>query len=214
MQIKDALHQQFPHLEIGGGNYPTPASKVLTAQLVQVLQLGLIGVAVAGDYVFTHLLNYPPNGPFPPLYEQIREKRMFVGMGAWLVGNSVTQGLTSSGAFEIYFNGQVVSSKLNPASAAFYDAAYANPAASSGGGGVPSLQFIIQQMHRIDPTLSSVRRRMGAGAGAYPPAHARPAASASASASTNPRARPSAQPHTHDDDVNRDVRDLSYEDDI
>jgi len=191
VQIKDALHQQFPHMEINGGNYPTPASKVLMAKLVQVVQFGLIGVAVAGDYLMTHVFNFPENGPFPPLYETIREKKMFVGMGAWIVGNSITQGLTSSGAFEIYYNGQIVSSKLDPPSAAF---ASANNNYGVGSGGVPSLQYIIQQMHRIDPNLS-LRRRVDD--------------SKRSSKSQRPIPQSSAN---DDDDVNRDVRDLSYDD--
>jgi len=190
MQIKDALHQQFPHLEINGGNYPTPASKVLLAQCVQAVQFSLIGVALLGDYLFTHVLNYPAGGPFPALYEQIREKKMFVGMGAWIVGNAITQGLTSTGAFEVYYNGQIVSSKLTPTSAAF-----SSSHGHAGSNAVPSLQFIVQQMHRIDPSLSSRRVNHGRPTNAQPP-----------------RKVPISAPQEDDDDINRDVRDLSYED--
>jgi len=201
VQIKDALHQQFPQLEISGGNYPTAASKVFLSRILQVVQFSLIGVALAGDYLLTHVLNYPANGPFPPLYEPIREKKLFVGMGAWIVGNSVIQGLSSSGAFEIYYDGRIVSSKLNPASAAF--------ASTHGGGGtgnaaLPSLQFIIQQMHRIDPTLTSRRRVDYAQAG-----RSSPSQSPRKHGAPSPSAR-----STRDDDVNPDVRDLSYEDEL
>jgi len=191
VQIKDALHQQFPHLEISGGNYPTPASKVLLAQCAQAVQFSLIGVALLGDYLFTHVLNYPAGGPFPPLYEQIREKKMFVGLGAWIVGNGISQGLTSTGAFEVYYNGQIVSSKLAPTSAAF-----SSSHGHAGSNAVPSLQFIVQQMHRIDPSLSSRRVHHGHPTNAPP----RKASTKPISASQD------------DDDVNRDVRDLSYED--
>jgi len=194
MQIKDALHQQFPHLEISGGNYPTPASKALLAQLVQVVQFSLIGVTLAGDHLFTHLLHYPPNGPFPHFYEQIREKRMIVGMGTWIIGNSVTQGLTSTGAFEVYFNGQVLSSKLNPSSAVHADVN------ANVHGGVPSLQHIIQQMYRIDPTLVSRRAEK----------HRSSSSSSRKSSSTSSGAHQQPQPEI--DDINRDVRDLSYDD--
>jgi len=137
---------------------------------------------------FTHVLNYPAGGPFPPLYEQIREKKMFVGLGAWIVGNSITQGLTSTGAFEVYYNGQIVSSKLAPTSAAFPSAH-----GHAGTNAVPPLQFLVQQMHRIDPSLSSRRVNHGR----QPP---RKASTKPISASQD------------EDDVNRDVRDLSYED--
>jgi len=205
MQIKDALHQQFPHLEISGGNYPTAASKVFLSRILQVVQFSLIGVALAGDYLFTHVLNYPANGPFPPLYEPIREKKLFVGMGAWIVGNSVIQGLSSSGAFEIYYDGRIVSSKLNPASAAF-----ASPhGGGTGNAALPSLQFIIQQMHRIDPTLTSRRRVDYAQAG-----RSSPSQSPRKHGAASPSPSPSARSTRDDDDVNPDVRDLSYEDEL
>jgi len=136
MQVKDALRQHFPQLEVNGGNYPAPASKVFMAQILQVVQLSVVALAVAGDYIFTSLLNYPANGPFPPFYEAIREKRMMIGMGSWFVGNSISQSLTSTGAFEIAFDGKVIFSKL-----------------ASQSHELPSLQQIIREMQRVQPDL-------------------------------------------------------------
>jgi len=138
VQVKDALRQHFPHVEVNGGNYPTPPMKVMMAQLIQVAQLSFIGLVIAGDYVFTQFLNYPPNGPFPSFYESIREKKMLAGMGAWFVGNSLMQGLTSTGAFEVAFDGQLIHSKL-------------------ATNQLPSLQHILTQLHRIQPDLISGR---------------------------------------------------------
>jgi len=182
LQIKDSLQQNFPELEVNGGNYPTAASKAFASQVLRVVQFSVIGMAVAGDYVFTNMFNYPPNGPFPPLYENIREKKIIVGMGAWLVGNAISQGLTSTGAFEIYYNGQVASSKLAPTSSA--------SSSHSGNGGVPSMQFIVNQMLRIDPALA--HRRLNT--------HAR--------ASSYTRKTDSKD---DSDDVNTNIHDLSYD---
>ena len=38
-------------------------------------------------------------------------------MGAWFVGNTVSQNLLNTGAFEIYYDGEVIFSKLDQRSA-------------------------------------------------------------------------------------------------
>lgn len=45
----------------------------------------------------------------PPIYEQYRDKKMGVIVGVWILGNMVQNGLTQTGAFEIYSNGELVS---------------------------------------------------------------------------------------------------------
>jgi len=127
-------------LEIAGGNHPTPPSKALMAQIAHIVQFSLIGVAVGGDYILTNIFNYPTQGPFPPVYQAIREKKMFVGMGAWFLGNSIAQSLSSTGAFEVAFNGHLIFSKL-----------------ASHSGELPSLSHITTELLRLDPKLDTHR---------------------------------------------------------
>jgi len=187
MQVKDALRQHAPHIEVNGGNYPTPASKVWLAQGVQVVQLSLIGMAVFGDLVLTSVLGYPTNGPFPNFYQSMREKKWYVGLGAWMVGNSIIQSVTSTGAFEIAYDGHLIYSKLN-----------------SPTHQLPSLQHILTEMARIAPLHP-------------PPSHPnhRTSSASSRSSSSNRHAYTSAV-HTDEQDnldVNRDVHDMAYDED-
>lgn len=44
----------------------------------------------------------------PAIYEQYRDKKMGVIVGVWILGNMIQNGLTQTGAFEIYSNGELV----------------------------------------------------------------------------------------------------------
>lgn len=99
MQLKQALEGSFPGIEVQGGNYPVPAIKVRfcwctvcshtgpkllftilvalqarLAQLVMVVQFGIIGIMLFGDKVFPAVGMQPPD-----MYEQVRDKKFAVG---------------------------------------------------------------------------------------------------------------------------------------
>lgn len=70
----------------------------------------------------------------------VREKRMVLLMGCWWMGNTIRNGLTSTGAFEVYYGGQRLHSKLEsgrmPSLAevmAGINEVRASPASGSGG---------------------------------------------------------------------------------
>ena len=75
----------------------------LLAKAIFVAQLGISAVALAGDRIF-QALNMQP----PPIYEQYKDKKMGVIVGVWILGNMIQNGLTQTGAFEIYSNGKLV----------------------------------------------------------------------------------------------------------
>ena len=59
---------------------------------------------VAGERILPFLNNAAIN----QLYEQCKDKRLQVGLGAWFVGNLIKTQLSSTGALEIFFDGQLV----------------------------------------------------------------------------------------------------------
>lgn len=75
----------------------------LLAKAVFFAQLGISAIALAGDQIF-QALNMRP----PAIYEQYRDKKMGVIVGVWILGNMIQNGLTQTGAFEIYSNGELV----------------------------------------------------------------------------------------------------------
>lgn len=107
MQVKEALEGRFPGIEVTGGAYPVAPAKAAVAQAVQVVQYTIIGIMVFGDKLFPMLGMQPP-----PIYEQIKDKKFAIGMSAFFFGNMAQNSLTQTGAFEVFFNGALVASKL------------------------------------------------------------------------------------------------------
>jgi len=69
--------------------------------------LGTIGGTIFGERMFEM------SGVTPPgFFNSMKNNKMSTCLGAWFVGNTVVQNLVSTGAFEVYYDGQVVFSKL------------------------------------------------------------------------------------------------------
>jgi len=162
----------------------------MLAQAVHIVQFALIGIVIGGEQIFTQLLNYPAQGPFPSSYEWIRERKFMVGFGAWTLGNSLAQSLSSTGAFEVAYDGHLVYSKLAPTS----------------GDNLPTVQRIVSSILRINPTLAS----------SPPPLNHR---QSHRPQRQTPRTKPHASSSTRklvsdDDDEadnNRDLHDMAYD---
>lgn len=107
MQVKEALEGRFPGIEVTGGPYPVAPAKAAIAQAVQIVQYTIIGIMVFGDKLFPMLGMQPP-----PVYEQIKDKKFAIGMSAFFFGNMAQNSLTQTGAFEVFYNGALVASKL------------------------------------------------------------------------------------------------------
>ena len=75
----------------------------LLAKAVFIAQICISALALAGDGIF-QALNIRP----PAVYEQYKDKKMGVVIGVWILGNMIQNGLTQTGAFEIYSNGELV----------------------------------------------------------------------------------------------------------
>ncbi|GBF96869.1 hypothetical protein Rsub_09874 [Raphidocelis subcapitata] len=70
--------------------------------------MGALGVVLFGDRLFEFAGVQPP----PAWYERVKASRPTAAMGVWLVGNMAASVASGTGAFEIYFDGQLVHSKL------------------------------------------------------------------------------------------------------
>ena len=81
---------------------PAPLQAAL-ARVVMALQFGGIAAVLAGDKIFPAL-----GMEMPQLLAQLQEKRMGVVMGIWLLGNAAQNQLTSTGAFEVFYDGKKV----------------------------------------------------------------------------------------------------------
>ncbi|BDA44855.1 probable thioredoxin reductase-like selenoprotein T [Coccomyxa sp. Obi] len=94
-------------MEVLGTAYPVPPHKAFMAKVMMVAQYGSIGLLLGGEQLFAAL-----GMPVPELYQQYRDKRTGIVLGIWLLGNALQNQLVSTGAFEVYYDGERVFSKL------------------------------------------------------------------------------------------------------
>eukprot|EP01025_Chloroclados_australasicus_P028824 TRINITY_DN2857_c0_g1_i1.p5 TRINITY_DN2857_c0_g1~~TRINITY_DN2857_c0_g1_i1.p5 ORF type:complete len:134 (-),score=16.58 TRINITY_DN2857_c0_g1_i1:665-1066(-) len=98
-------------MEVLGTMYPIPVYKKTLAQVTQALQMGSMGVVFFGEQLrqFVGI----SEDMVPTWYQQMQQNKIGVAMGIWFVGNAVNDQLVSTGAFEVYYNGQLIFSKLD-----------------------------------------------------------------------------------------------------
>ncbi|CAI0425327.1 unnamed protein product [Linum tenue] len=106
--MKNMLESEFPGLQVVLANYPPPLPKRLLGKLVPVFQFGMIGLIMGGEQIFPRLGFAAP----PAWYYSLRANRFGSIASAWMLGNFFQSFLQSSGAFEVYCNGDMVFSKL------------------------------------------------------------------------------------------------------
>lgn len=109
MTMKKMLETAFPGLDVVLANYPPPAPKRLLAKVVPVAQMGVIGMIVAGDRILPVIGIAQP----PAWLNSLRANRFGSMASTWLLGNFLQSYLQSSGAFEVYCNGEQVSLNSN-----------------------------------------------------------------------------------------------------
>lgn len=105
MQAQQLLQQQYPGMEVVGSTYPVPALKQTLAQLISGLQMALLGLIFFGPKIF-ETLGYPEP---PALYNRVAQNKFGAAMMVWLLGGMLYNQLMSTGAFEIFYNGKLVS---------------------------------------------------------------------------------------------------------
>ncbi|KAJ6316083.1 hypothetical protein OIU78_019378 [Salix suchowensis] len=106
--MKNMLESEFPGMQVILANHPAPLPKRLLSKVVPVVQFGIIGIILAGEHIFPRLGFAAP----PPWYYSLRANRFGSIASTWLFGNLIQSFLQSSGAFEVFCNGELVFSKL------------------------------------------------------------------------------------------------------
>ncbi|XP_012699729.1 selT-like protein [Setaria italica] len=107
MTMKRMLETSFPGIHVILHNYPPPFPKRVLSKAIPIVQVGAVATIMAGDQIFPRLGMVPP-----PWYYSLRANRFGTMATIWLFGNFAQSFLQSSGAFEVYCNGELVFSKL------------------------------------------------------------------------------------------------------
>jgi selT/selW/selH-like putative selenoprotein len=94
--LQKAINAQFPEVKVVGGNYPPSSTNQMLSHLVFGLQIAGFAFMFFGEFLCRQL-----GIAVPPIYYQLQEKKMFVLFGLFFVGNSLSNSLLSTGAFEV-----------------------------------------------------------------------------------------------------------------
>ncbi|GLC34067.1 hypothetical protein PLESTB_000833700 [Pleodorina starrii] len=107
-QVHQLARTRFPGIEVHGTPYPLPQWKRPLVTVAQGIQFSALAVCIVGDHIFRQL-GIPP----PAWYIQnVAPNRFGAAMGVWFVGNLILTNLQNTGAFEVYFDGKLIFSKL------------------------------------------------------------------------------------------------------
>lgn len=107
MQVQQLVQQVHPGMEVVGSNYPVTATRALAAQALVVVQMALLALVFLGDQAFQALGVAPP-----AVYDKVKQNKFGAAMAVWFLGNMLHSSLTTTGAFEVFYNGQLLFSKL------------------------------------------------------------------------------------------------------
>jgi selT/selW/selH-like putative selenoprotein len=109
-QYAQLVRQRFPEdeLKIEVTNYPVESARALLAQALSLAKFAFLGIVIANIQVHTMLGVEQP----PQFLVWAWENKGYACMMAFFIGNAIENGLTSTGAFEIYLSGDKMWSKL------------------------------------------------------------------------------------------------------
>lgn len=109
VNLRGYLINKYPQLErsVRGENYPVAYPLQLLATTVGMLQTMSMVFVFFGGRIFTSMGMQEPSW-----FEVMKNNKMAV-IGSMMLLNSVVQSSVQSGAFEIYYNGRIVYSKLD-----------------------------------------------------------------------------------------------------
>lgn len=107
MDLQHALRLQFPQLQSHGMNHPPTEQNAMIAQVINYIQMGGFGMLFFGGFVFQALKMEEP-----AVVKWMSGNKLNAFCLVFMLGFMSTQ-LMATGAFEVYYNGNVVYSKLD-----------------------------------------------------------------------------------------------------
>lgn len=109
-----------PDVIVTGSEYPAPVLNQYMATFLLYFQFGFVLFIMMGSQIFGYL-----GMEVPQIYRKIEENKFMYGIATFFVGNMVRNQLLTTGAFEMYFDNELVFSKMqsnqNPTEAMLND---------------------------------------------------------------------------------------------
>lgn len=107
-QYAQVLRSDIPHLHVEGETYPPPLLNQYLSNVVFVVRMALLLLLAAGPDALRYIgIEHPP-----PIYVWAQENKITAFLILFLLGGQIENQLLSTGAFEVYLNGDPVWSKL------------------------------------------------------------------------------------------------------
>ena len=89
-----------------GGEYPPGKTQQIIATLISIIQYAFFALILIGETIF-NMLGLPVEG-----IKKLQENKWMYIMGSMFICNTIKNGLTQTGAFEVYINNNLAFSKL------------------------------------------------------------------------------------------------------
>ena len=105
--MRSAIAQRFPECQVVGSNYPPSPVAVVGAKLVNAGMWSAIALTHAGDSISRAF-----GVTVPEFVTNLRGNKMGSTLGAWFIGNTLSQNMLNTGAFEVYYDGETIFSKI------------------------------------------------------------------------------------------------------
>ena len=108
--MRQAIYNEpgLSDLAVSGANHPVTGVRQVATSVINVAQFSFIAFVALGDrYLFPALRMRPP-----PWYSSLTENRMATILASFFMGNMFKNSMAQTGAFEVYYQGRLVWSKL------------------------------------------------------------------------------------------------------
>ena len=94
-------------LDVSGGHFPVPPSKLFLAQALQFFQVFVFAMLFGAEALFGAL-----GLPTPQPFAALADNKMMSFLLVWMVGNVGQSVFTNTGSFEIYHSNDLIWSSL------------------------------------------------------------------------------------------------------
>ncbi|CAL2045043.1 unnamed protein product [Caenorhabditis brenneri] len=107
MQFSDLANEKYPDILIDGDNFAPALWKTYLAQAIGIVKSVLLIIIMTGTNPFETL-----GFGYPQLLQRAHNNKLSFGMLLYLLANMIESCLLSTGAFEIFLNGEQIWSKI------------------------------------------------------------------------------------------------------
>ena len=108
MEIQQIMEKNFKNVIVKGEEYPLHFIRKILSYLVTITQISVFTTMILGESIKPFLINIVPGY----LIDWIIENKLLSLIISFFAGNILQSNISNTGAFEIFYNGNQIWSKL------------------------------------------------------------------------------------------------------